>query len=177
MLMISMEGMDRTDTILSIHRRLCERFANVGITLQAYLFRVPQDLAEVQKRPGKIRLVKGAYGEAAHVARPRGEGLDTEYRQLVETVLASGHPLSIATHDSSLLDHAHRFIQKQNLTTDHIKFEMLKGVTPERLQLMRARGYRTRVYLPYGQEWHLYLCNRLAEYPPNLYQAIADVAG
>jgi proline dehydrogenase len=71
-MMISMEGTDRTDLILETHQRLCERFNNVGITLQTYL-------------------------------------------------------------------------------------------------------YRTRIYLPYGQEWHLYLCNRLAEYPSNLYQAIVDV--
>jgi proline dehydrogenase len=176
-LMISMESTDRTDSILSIHRWLGERFDNVGITLQAYLFRTAQDLAEVLKRPGKIRLVKGAYGEAAHVARSRGEGLDAEYRRLVEAILASGHLLSIATHDTALLAQAHCFIQERGLKSDLIEFEMLKGVAPERLQVMRARGYRTRVYLPYGQEWHLYLCNRLAEYPPNIYQAIADAAG
>lgn len=52
-----------------------------------------------------------------------------------------------------------------------------EGITPERLKTMSEHGYRTRVYLPYGQEWHLhlYLCNRLAEYPPNLYQAIVDI--
>ncbi len=53
---------------------------------------------------------------------------------------------------------------------------MLKGVTQERLEVMKYYGYRTRMYLPYGREWHLYLCNRLAEYPPNIYQAIADAA-
>lgn len=51
---------------------------------------------------------------------------------------------------------------------------MLKGVTPECLQVMREHGYRTRLYLPYGQEWYLYLCNRLAEYLPNVYQSITD---
>lgn len=39
---------------------------------------------------------------------------------------------------------------------------------------MQALGYRARVYLPYGEEWYLYLCHRLAEYPPNIYQAVAD---
>jgi proline dehydrogenase len=73
-----------------------------------------------------------------------------------------------------LLDHAHSVIQERSLDSRHIEFEMLDGVTPERLQLMRDRGYRTGVYLPYGQEWYLYLCHRLAEYPPNVYQAIID---
>jgi proline dehydrogenase len=178
-IMISMEGTDRTSLILEIHQRLCETFDNVGITLQAYLNRTPGDLESALQRPGKIRLVKGAY--AADLAKPRGAELNKSYRQLMERLLTSGHPCSIATHDPALLDpipleYAHRFIQSQGIESDNIEFEMLKGVTQERLEAMKNYGYRTRVYLPYGQEWHLYLCNRLAEYPPNIYQAITDAA-
>ena len=172
--MISMEGTDRTALILDIHQRLCERFDNVGITLQAYLYRTPEDLAVVLQRPGTIRLVKGAYSAPAHLARPRGAGLDTAYYQLMETLLNSGHSCSIATHDQSLLDYAHKFIHELGVKHDRIEFEMLKGVTPERLRVMREHGYRTRLYLPYGKEWYLYLCNRLAEHLPNVYQLITD---
>jgi proline dehydrogenase len=42
---------------------------------------------------------------------------------------------------------------------------------------MRNLGYQTRTCLPYGREWYLYLCHRLAEYPPNSYQAIFHAAG
>jgi proline dehydrogenase len=174
-IMISMEGTDRTDLILEIHQGLCERFNNIGITLQAYLYRTSADLNTALQRPGKIRLVKGAYEALSNLARPRGAELDTAYHQLMEILLGSNHSCSIATHDQSLLNYAHKFIQDQNLVSDKIEFEMLQGVTPERLKAMSEYGYRARVYLPYGQEWHLYLCNRLAEHPPNLYQAIVDV--
>ena len=173
-IMISMEGTNRTTLILEIHQRLCEQFNNVGITLQAYLYRTPHDLAAILQRPGKIRLVKGAYEAPSTLALPRGTKLDAVYHQLMKTLLKSGHLCSIATHDKSLLSYAHKFVLDQNLSSDKIEFEMLKGVTPERLKTMKKYGYRTRVYLPYGQEWHLYLCNRLAEYPPNIYQAIVD---
>jgi hypothetical protein len=46
---------------------------------------------------------------------------------------------------------------------------MLYGVTSERLRTMRDRGYRTRAYVPYGREWYLFVCHRLAEYPPNIH--------
>lgn len=178
-MMISMEGTDHTSLILETHQRLCETFDNIGITLQAYLHRTPDDLENALQRLGKIRLVKGAYTAPTTLAKPRGAELDTSYRQLMERLLTSGHLCSIATHDPNLLDpvpleYAHNFIQTQRIEQDKIEFEMLKGVTPERLQSMRNYGYRTRVYLPYGQEWHLYLCNRLAEYPSNVYQAIID---
>jgi len=133
------------------------------------------------QRPGKIRLVKGAYAAPADLAKSRGAELDESYRLLMERLLMSGHPCSIATHDPALLDplpleYAHKLIQEKKIELDHIEFEMLKGVTQERLEAMKNYGYCTRVYLPYGREWHLYLCNRLAEYPPNIYQAVIDAA-
>jgi proline dehydrogenase len=178
-MMISMEATDRTNLILEIHQRLCETFDNVGITLQAYLHRTPDDLERALQRPGKIRLVKGAYATPAGLAKPRGAELDGAYRQLMDRLITSGHRCSIATHDPAILDpisleYAHRLIQEQGIKLDLIEFEMLKGVTQERLEALKNQGYWTRVYLPYGQEWHLYLCNRLAEYPPNIYQAITD---
>lgn len=176
-IMISMEGSDRTTIILEIHEKLCKRFKNVGITLQAYLYRTPNDLAEVLQRPGKIRLVKGAYSAPIDVAKPRGKELDNAYKEFLEILLRSGHSLSIATHDMAMLNHAKSFIETERIEPNQVEFEMLKGVTLERLRLMHDSGYQTRVYLPYGREWYLYLCNRLAEHPLNLYQAIIDSAG
>jgi len=178
-MMISMEGSDRTSLILETYQRLCKTFDNVGITLQAYLHRTPDDLESVLQCPGKIRLVKGAYAAPTNIAKSRGVELDESYCQLMERLLSSGHSCSMATHDPALLDsvplqYAHKFIQEQGIEQSNIEFEMLKGVTPERLQAMKNKGYRARVYLPYGKEWHLYLCNRLAEHPPNIYQAITD---
>jgi proline dehydrogenase len=174
--MISMEGTDLTTIILDIHGKLAQQFDNVGITLQAFLYRTDADLNSVLQRPGKIRLCKGAYEAPPHLAMPRGSELDSDYLQLAKKLVESGHACSIATHGQTILDQAHQFIRAGNFRRDNVEFEMVKGVTPERLDAMRAAGYRTRVYLPYGREWHLYLCNRLAEHPPNIYQAIIDAS-
>lgn len=176
-IMISMEGSERTSAVLDMHCRLCERFDNVGITLQAYLYRTEKDLAAVLERPGKIRLVKGAFEEPPDLARARGEKLDTFYSEAMQTLLASGHPCSIATHDAAMLNYAHEFAQQHDLGRQFFEFEMLHGATPDRLQQMLDKGYRVRDYLPYGKEWYLYLCHRLAEYPPNIYRALADAVG
>src|SRR5262249_44278616 len=74
-MMISMEGLDRTATILDIHRRLCEQFDNVGVTVQAFLYRTPIDLVSLMERPGKVRVCKGAYEAPAHLALSRGAPL------------------------------------------------------------------------------------------------------
>jgi proline dehydrogenase len=171
---LNMEGSDRTETILAIHRALCERYDNVGVTLQAYLYRTEKDLAEAIQRPGRIRLVKGAYAEPPEVARPLGSTTDTVFSILMETLLASRHRSSIATHDPALLEHAHSVIEKRRLPREPIEFELNYGIAEDRLLQMQALGYGMRVYLPYGEEWYLYLCHRLAEHPPNIYQALAD---
>lgn len=175
--MISMEGIDRTDLILTLHERLAREHENVGITLQAYLFRTARDLMAALERPGKIRLVKGAYPIPPEAGLPRGPALQNVYQEFVETLVSRGHPVSIATHDEALLDAAHEAILRHGAEGAIVEFEMLKGVAPDRLERMRRQGHATRVYLPYGREWHLYLCNRLAEHPANIYQAIVDAVG
>lgn len=175
--MIDMERMEYIDAILALHQQLCAEFENIGITLQAYLRRTTHDLAAALRRPGPIRLVKGAYEDVPGVVEPHGAVLDKAYRDYMEILLASGHACFIATHDLKLLNKAHRYIRSQKLPHDFFVFEMFDGVTPERLHMARLRGYRTRVYLPYGRQWYPYFCRRLAEYSPNIYRAIADAAG
>lgn len=172
--MVSMEGSERTDEVLTLYRRLCEHFDNVGVTLQAYLYRTPSDVREIFELPGKLRLVKGAFEEPGETALSRGGQLDDIYCSLVKQAISAGHSISVATHDPDILKQVHEYVKDSALETEHIEFEMLKGVETERLEKMRGLGYRTRVYLPYGLEWYLYLCHRLAEHPPNIYQAVSD---
>ncbi len=170
-LMISAEGAERTDDVLAMYERLTKRYPNVGITLQAYLNRTPRDIERALAHPGRIRIVKGAFGEASRTILPRGDELNARYIALVERAIAAGHSLSIATHDSVLLDH---LSSRVPVGMPGVEFEMLYGIQEGRLARQRERGFPTRVYLPYGEEWFLYVSHRLAEYPPNIYRAVSD---
>lgn len=170
-MVISAEGSERTDDVIQMYERLSERFANVGITLQAYLFRTTDDLERVLTRPGKIRIVKGAFEEPASLALSRGDVLNDRFVAMVERILATGSRLSIASHDLAVLD---RIMSTTSPSEPNAEIEMLYGVQPHRLEAVRASGYATRVYLPFGRDWFLYVCHRLAEYPPNIYRAIED---
>ncbi len=147
-LMVDMEESDKLEAILEVYQQVAARHQHVGITLSAHLYRTPQDLEALMHLPGKIRLV-------------------------VEAAISTQHPLSIATHDQHLLQEIER---RKLLAVAHVEVEMLYGVRPDLLKLMKQAGYQTRLFLPYGREWYLYLCHRLAEYPPNLYRALADCA-
>ncbi|MGH6690253.1 MAG: proline dehydrogenase family protein [Gammaproteobacteria bacterium] len=174
--MINAEGVERTDAVLAVHGQLCQQYANVGITVQAFLHRAVDDLELVCSRPGRVRVVKGAFEAPEGLAFPRGEALDNAYLGLVTMLLDHGRRCSIATHDQVIVKRVLDMIEDRKMDPAMIEFEVLKGVAQERLDAVRDRGYATRIYLPYGREWYLYLCNRMAEHPPNIFQAIANAA-
>lgn len=170
-LMISMEESDKVPAILEVYQQVAEQAPHLGITMQAHLYRTDHDLDLLLHLPGKIRLVKGAYQEPSNRAMSRGETPDERFLALAHRIIEAHHPLSIATHDERLL---HELVGRASPTSPQIEVEMLYGIHPDVLRHFKDAGYRTRVYLTYGTEWYLYLCHRLAEYPPNIYQALAD---
>jgi len=177
-LIISMEGSERTDAILNVYKKLCIELDNVGITLQARLHRTKDDLPELLRLPGKIRLVKGAYEEPLSLAYPCGSiELTAAFREYAKLLIASGRRVSIGTHDKDIHLDLVEFIEKDKIERNPFEFELLAGLGDEQLSSLHGRGYSTRVYFVYGREWYLYLCHRIAEKPERLYQALIDVVG
>ena len=173
-IMISMEGSEKTDYIFSVYEEVSKNYRNVGITIQAYLNRSADDLERLLNLKGKIRLVKGAFEEPADIAKSRGSELNERYIELLNRILSIGKACSIATHDQKLINQATGLITSYNVT-NKAEFEMLLGVSNSTLEDLNEQVFNTRVYLPFGSEWYLYYCHRLAENPSNVYQAIADI--
>ncbi|WP_284646636.1 proline dehydrogenase family protein [Paenibacillus silviterrae] len=173
-LFISMEESAKTDAILSIYERAAAAYENIGITLQAQLNRTAQDLDGLQNSPGRVRIVKGAYQEPGHLAIPRSAALNERYLTQVESAIRKGHRVSIATHDETIVAEV---IKRGWIHEPGVEFELLYGIRPDLSSRLKKAGYPVRVYLTYGHEWYLYLCHRIAEYPPNLFQAFIDMTG
>ncbi|MFB9326117.1 proline dehydrogenase family protein [Paenibacillus aurantiacus] len=170
---VSMEESAKTGRILDVYKRAAISDSGIGITLQAHLNRTPGDLAGLEGIGGPIRIVKGAYQEPAEVAIGRSEALNERYLQLVEAALAQGRRVSVATHDEALIE----AVIARGWASHGVEFELLYGIRPDLAGKLKASGYPVRVYVTYGEEWYLYLCHRIAEFPPNLYRALADVVG
>ncbi|CAH8712262.1 proline dehydrogenase family protein [Paenibacillus thiaminolyticus] len=173
-LFVSMEESAKTDAILTIYKRAAAAYENIGITLQAQLNRTALDLTSLQPIPGRVRIVKGAYQEPEQLAMPRSSALNEKYVQLVEQAIHLGHRVSIATHDESIVD---EIIKRGWIHEPGAEFELLYGIRPDLSSQLKKAGYPVRIYVTYGHEWYLYLCHRIAEYPPNLFQAIVDITG
>ncbi|EOQ34999.1 hypothetical protein KQ1_00213 [Bacillus cereus BAG3O-1] len=171
-LMISMEESSKAADILSIYKKTTEQYPNVGITIQAHLYRSNKDIQELLHYPGEIRVVKGAYQEVSDIAIPRSTDLNQQYLQIVEQLVENNHPVSIATHDEILIKEME---QRQYFSQSSLEIEMLYGIRPDMLSDLKNKGHNARVYLTYGKEWYLYLCHRIVEYPENLYHAVIDM--
>ena len=166
---IDMESSAYTQRTLDVQQELWkDGFRDVGIVLQAYLYRTAADVERAIEQGVQVRLCKGAYLEPPRVAFADKVDVDANYARLMEQLLHAGNHPAIATHDERLLNHALEIARRDKIVPDRFDFEMLFGVRRDlQLRLVNA-GYRVRVYLPYGREWYPYLVRRLTERPANL---------
>ncbi|MBV8719004.1 MAG: proline dehydrogenase family protein [Chloroflexi bacterium] len=166
---IDMESSAYTQRTLDVHHELWQAgFRNVGIVLQAYLYRTAADVERAIEMGAQVRLCKGAYLEPPRVAFADKAEVDANYARLMERLLVAGNHPAIATHDERLINRALEIVRDNNIAHDRFDFEMLFGVRRDLQLRLVADGFRVRVYLPYGREWYPYLVRRLAERPANL---------
>lgn len=138
---------------------------NLGIAIQAYLRRTPEDLRRIMSLGGHVRLCKGAYVESPEVALTSKDDVDSAFSSQLKTLMGSETTMpAIATHDRALIDEARRLARERE---GPFEFQMLYGVRPELQRELVAEGFPLRVYLPFGSQWYPYLTRRLAERPGN----------
>ncbi|SKC62367.1 proline dehydrogenase family protein [Ohtaekwangia koreensis] len=174
-IIISAEDVGRTDAVLQVYKDITKVYNNVAVTLQAYLHRTKEDFEDIIKLNRKIRIVKGAFETPPGLSMPRGHQLDKVYLEYVERMLSKNHPCSIATHHHEIQQEVKGLIRKYNVDTTSYEFESLYGIQNEQLLKLKDEGYTTKLYFVYGKEWYLYVCNRLAEYPLNIFRALQDI--
>src|SRR5882672_6689616 len=105
---LDMEAGNYVDATLDLYRRTLELFPNVGVCLQAYLFRTSEDLSKLLTLRPSIRLVKGAYNEPAEIAFTRKQDVDESYFELGKQMLRAKKEsrsvrAAFGTHDVALI--------------------------------------------------------------------------
>jgi len=179
---IDMESSPYVDATLDVYRRLRRNYSNVGVCLQAYLYRTADDLASLLPTGPAIRLVKGAYLEPVDVAFPRKQDVDENYFALTQKLLSreaqsSGVRTAIATHDLHLIRRVKTLARDQGLAAESFQFQMLYGIQQaEQLRLVRE-GWRAAVLISYGMFWFPWYMRRLAERPANITFVIRNLLG
>ncbi len=165
---IDMEGSSYTQRTIDIFRRLRRDHAQVGLVLQAALFRTEQDVIEAVERGDRVRLCKGAYKERAAIAWVRMEEIRASFRRCAERLLAQGNVPAIATHDESLVRFALDCAARHGRAPGEFELQMLFGLRRRRWAELVHDGQRVRVYVPYGTHWIPYFYRRLRERKENV---------
>ena len=182
MLWIDMESTPYVDRTIDLYRGLRGEFANVGVALQAYLYRTPEILDALIPLGPAVRVVKGAYREPPSLAFPNKKDVDEQFYRLSVRLVApdaqaAGAFLAIGTHDPALIARLQAHLAAQQVSRDRYEFEMLYGIRRDlQTQLARA-GARVRVLISYGEYWFPWYMRRLAERPANLWFVAKNLAG
>jgi proline dehydrogenase len=171
---IDMESHDYVQVTLDLFEEVWGRHRNVGVVIQAYLYRSADDIARLVEMGASVRLVKGAYDEPPEVAYADKADTDANFVRLMEQLLgeearASGVFPAIATHDTKLIDWAKDHSRRHGISPEQFEFQMLYGIRSGLQRQLAGEGYRVRAYVPYGSQWYPYFMRRLAERPANVF--------
>jgi len=165
---VDMEDTSCTQRTIDIVLRVHKDSPNVGIVIQAYLYRSENDVRLLLQNRVGIRLCKGAYLEPATVAFRKKSETDANYVKLMKLLLESGSRHAIATHDEAMIAATRQFAAEEGIPRERFEFQMLYGIRRDLQQRLAKEGYRVRVYIPFGKRWYPYFMRRLAERPANI---------
>lgn len=166
---MDMEDVRCTQAEIDMFLRLRVRHHHLSIALQAYLTRTYADLERLVQERHPVRLCKGIYREApSHLVAQAGQdrrAINPHFLKHVTHCLKTHTFVAIATHDEALVEQIIALVA--DLRADHamLEFQMLLGVCEALRDRLLARGFRVRIYLPYGKDWYGYSTRRLKENP------------
>ena len=160
---------------------------DVGITMQAYLRDSKQDLqdiiawAKLRGNPLTVRLVKGAYWDQETIKAMQKDwpqpvyndkvATDANFEEMTQLLLENHEYLyaAIASHNVRSQARAIAIAETLNIPRRRFEMQVLYGMGDKLAKLLVDRGYRVRVYCPYGDllPGMAYLIRRLLENTAN----------
>jgi len=177
---VDMEASNYVDATLDLYRRVLSAHPNVGICLQAYLYRTKDDLANLLPRRPSIRLVKGAYSEPPEIAFPHKQDVDESYLELGKQMLQAKKEnrcvrAAFGTHDVGLIRRLADFASAEGFRKADFEVQMLYGIQRAEQERLASEGCTSIVLVAYGSYWYPWFVRRLAERPANLWFMVRNV--
>jgi proline dehydrogenase len=158
---LDMEGSEVTQPTIDLAIYLNKRWGNVGVALQANLHRTKEDLKLLIRNNVSVRLVKGAYKESSNIAHQNELNIGScFYGYAVKLSSTKANKPAVATHDEELLDDIEELIPNP----EYFDYEFLYGIRRDLQEKFKNKGYKVRVYVPFGENWLPYTLRRLKEW-------------
>tara|TARA_Y100000004_G_C8953840_1_gene429841 strand:+ start:727 stop:1566 length:840 start_codon:yes stop_codon:yes gene_type:complete len=158
---LDMEDSNVTETTKNLAIILNKKYGNVGVAIQANLYRTKEDLRILIDNNVSIRLVKGAYKESKDIAYQDEMDIGASFfHYAAELYSSKSKNPAIATHDEELLEDIEQLIPNP----DFFDYEFLYGIRRDLQRNFKNQGHRVRIYVPFGTDWLPYTLRRLKEW-------------
>jgi len=169
---IDIEDSSYVDKTIDFYRKIKSEFDNVGLCLQAYLYRTQNDIEKMMDINPWIRLVKGAYNEPPNIAFKEKNKVDENFFELskilVKAIQEQGIRVAFGTHDLELQIGIKKLAIETGLRRNQVEFQMLYGIQSQAQFKLAEEGYKIRTLISYGNAWFPWYMRRLAERPANV---------
>ncbi len=169
---IDIEDNSYVDNTIMFYKKMKLNYDNVGLCLQAYLYRTMDDIKDMLHIKPWIRLVKGAYKEPPKVAFPSKKEVDNNFLEISKFLLKLTKEKDIraayGTHDLVLQEKIKAEASCIGLANEKLEFQMLFGIKSREQRRLAEEGYNIRTLISYGEHWYPWYMRRLAERPANV---------
>jgi proline dehydrogenase len=172
MVWIDMEQSQYVDRTLDIYKAVRKEFPNIGLCLQAYLYRTEKDLESLLPYSPAIRFVKGAYKEPHTIAFKKKSDVDANFFKLTTILMQHVKAKSkviVGTHDTKLIHAIQEKAKNLGLSKKDYEFHLLFGIQSNEQRRLARENYSIRVLISYGSFWFPWYVRRLAERPANVW--------
>ena len=170
------------DIVLAMHEK---GIRNVGTVLQSRLFRTSQDIDDICEKLGGMadfRICKGVYLEHESISLTDYQSIVAAMNAHIDQILDRSAYAGIASHDLPIIKHTLAALEARGMGPENpdpregsaenrngkgpgYEFQMLLGVRGNIRRRLAKDGHRTRIYIPYGEDWYKYSMRRLDENP------------
>jgi proline dehydrogenase len=178
---IDIEDSSYADKTINFYKKIKEHYNNIGLCLQAYLYRTMDDIKSLIEINPWIRLVKGAYKEPGTVAFKKISQVNNNYielsRFLLKAIIEKDMRVAFATHDLNIQEHIKKEADVIGFPKEKLEFQMLYGIKSSEQYKLAADGYRIRTLISYGEHWYPWYLRRLAERPANVGFVLKNLFG
>tara|TARA_A100001201_G_scaffold19496_1_gene21925 strand:+ start:1340 stop:2173 length:834 start_codon:yes stop_codon:yes gene_type:complete len=156
---LDMEDSSVTQMTINQALSLNKKFGNVGVAIQANLYRSKEDLQLLKKNNVSVRIVKGAYRENSLIAYQDAGDIEHAFFHHAANMVHA-NKTAIGTHDEELL----LDISDMLLHSNNFDYEFLYGIRRDLHKMLKDEGKKVRIYVPFGHQWLPYTLRRLREF-------------
>ena len=159
---LDMEDSSVTEVTRNLAISLNKKYGNVGVAIQANLYRTEEDLKILIEKGVSVRLVKGAYKEKESISYQEiSQIYSAFFAHAAHLYSEKANKPAIATHDEDLLEDIDELIPNSN---EFFDYEFLYGIRRDLQRQFKNQGKKVRIYVPFGEDWLPYTIRRLKEW-------------